>query len=481
MIRLPFKSPIDRPPTIGGVLLIGLAIGVGGCGDDGTETPVEESGASSSATTETESTGGPTSDGEASGSGSTDEAGSDSTTGAPAECDADDDATIAVPNGFCVKVFAEGLGRARHLTVTPSGDVFVAIDNNPGHVAALRDVDGDRVADTIETFGGQAGNGIAWSDGALYVAIDDRIERYAVADGSLTPTSADPEVIVSGLPANADHAAKSVVVTDTGALLVNIGSASNSCQENNRVAGSPGVDPCPELTERAGIWAFDGQTIGQVADEPFATGIRNGNAIDIHPQTGVLWTAQNGRDQLFAHWSDHYTAEDDARLPGEEIFAVEQAHDYGWPYCYYDPDLDQKVLAPEYGGNGTLVASNGHDCAAVDAPDTSLPAHWAPLGLHFYRGDRFPARYHHGMFVASHGSRFEPQAEEPPGYNVVFIPFNEGSPSGPWEPFATGFAGPGRPLPDEANARPVGLAESPDGALYVSDDKSGRIWMIYRP
>ena len=123
----------------------------------------------------------------------------------------------------------------------------------------------------------------------------------------------------------------------------------------------------------------------------------------------------------------------------------------------------------------------GDRCATLRRPIATLPAHWAPLGMTFYHADQFPARYQHGAFIANHGSRFAPGASEPlPGYNVVFIPFAEdGNPSGDFERFAEGFAGSARPLPDNAEHRPVDVKVHPDGSLLVSDDKGGVIFRIW--
>lgn len=392
-----------------------------------------------------------------------------------------EDGSITLPAGFCATVFADDVGRARHIAVTPSGDVFVAnsdvyADGTIGGVVALRDEDGDGRADRRETFGDRGGNGIAWHQGRLYFAQNDRILRYDMPDGMLSPTE-PPEVVVSGLPDVGNHNAKTVVVTDAGDLYVNIGSASNACQEDDRMPGSPGLDPCPELEVRAGIWRFDGDATDQTQDdgERYATGVRNGNALALDDQ-GTLWAAVNGRDQLYDNWPELYTPADELRLPSEEILRVVEGGDYGWPYCYHDPDLDQKVLAPEYGGDGTIVDF----CASMEEPAAVLPAHWSPLGMIFYRGSQFPARYRGGMFIANHGSRFEPQASEPlPGYDVVFVPASSGEVRGEYERFAEGFAGDGRPLPDEAEHRPVGVAEAPDGSIYIGDDWGGRIWRVY--
>jgi glucose/arabinose dehydrogenase len=419
-------------------------------------------------------------DGDGDGDGGTDDGGDD--TGEPVDpiaC-AEDDGSLTLPDGFCATIFAEGVGPARHVTVTPSGDVFVALseplDGVPGGIVALRDEDGDGQADREERFGDLGGNGITWWDNKLYQARDAEVLRYALADGELTPTGSS-ERVVGSLPDDGDHPAKSLVIDAEGNLFVSIASASNACQVENRVAGSPGIDPCPELDVRAGVWRFDAESIEQtLADgERYSSGIRNATALAINPLSGALWTAQNGRDQLYDLWPDVYQPEDEENLPSEEILRLTQGGDYGWPYCYHDPQLGQKVLAPEYGGDGTMVER----CADVSAPDAILTPHAAPLGLLVYTGEMFPAKYRGGLFVASHGSRFSPEAAEPPGYDVQFVPLAEGEPQTEPQKFAGGFAGDERPLPDAADFRPVGLAQAPDGSIYVTDDQTGRIWRLY--
>ncbi|MBA3395216.1 MAG: PQQ-dependent sugar dehydrogenase [Deltaproteobacteria bacterium] len=389
-----------------------------------------------------------------------------------------DNGGITLPPGFCASVFADNLGRARHMAVTPSGDVFVVIDPPPGatepsHVVALRDADHDGAAEITQIVADDGGNGIAWVDGMLYVAPDDRIVRYALSDGDLVPTRG-PEVVVSGLPGTGDHHRKTIVPIG-GQLYVNIGSASNACQVENRVPHSPGIDPCPELCERAGVWRFSMAYLGQsmTSGHRVATGVRNANALGANAR-GELWAAPNGRDQLHDNWPELFTLEQDMRLPSEEIFAIREGADHGWPYCYHDPVRDQMMLAPEYGGDGTIVGR----CANVATPALSMPAHWAPLGLTFYDGTQFPESFRGGAFIANHGSRFDVNGVGDPGYNVVFVPFTGDAPSGSWETFATGFTGGGLPLPDAARHRPVGLAVMPDGALLISDDKGGRIWKV---
>jgi glucose/arabinose dehydrogenase len=158
--------------------------------------------------------------------------------------------------------------------------------------------------------------------------------------------------------------------------------------------------------------------------------------------------------------------------PAEEFVLIGQGSDFGWPYCYYDPASDTKVLAPEYGGDGREVGR----CAEKDDPLIAFPAHWAPNGLHFYRGDQFPAEYNGGAFIAFHGSWNRAPMPQG-GYNVVFAPFEGNEPTGEWSVFADGFAG-SDVSPRGAAHRPVGIAEGPDGSLYVSDDAGGRIYRI---
>ena len=255
---------------------------------------------------------------------------------------------------------------------------------------------------------------------------------------------------------------------------MNVGAPANACQEQDRQAGSRGQDPCPLLEVAGGIWRFDPRRLGQTqtCGVRFATGLRNTLALAVEPTTGALYGAQHGRDQLYGNWPVLYTEAQGAEKPAEELLLLEQGGDYGWPYCYYDPELRKKVLAPEYGGDGRTVGR----CTDARTPALAFPAHWAPDALLFYSGTQFPAPYRGGAFVAFHGSWNRaplPQA----GYNVVFVPFARGKPSGSFTVFADGFAE-GRLDPGEAAHRPSGLAQGPDGSLYVSDDKGGRIYRI---
>lgn len=387
---------------------------------------------------------------------------------------------LTVPEGFCAIVVSDTLGRARHLDVAENGDVFVALNNTrgadrevvPGGVTVLRDLDMDGSADETARFGTNGGNEVLLSGGFLYFATDDAVLRYPFPGGALTP-SGPPDTLVSGLPNEANHRAKSLAMGPDGALYVNIGSPSNACQESPRGVGSPGLDPCPQLDDRAGIWRFDAGRPGQNQEDGtrFATGLRNTVALRTHP-SGVLFGVVHGRDQLSALWPEHFTDAESAEKPAEELVRIEEGDDFGWPYCFFDPATDTKVLAPEYGGDGTLIGR----CADMKDPLIDFPAHWAPNDLEFYTGTQFPEKYRGGAFIAFHGS-WNRAPEPQGGYNVVFAPFRGDAPTGAWEIFADGFAG-GDMSPNGAAHRPVGLAMGPDGSLYVSDSQVGKVWKI---
>lgn len=397
----------------------------------------------------------------------------------PPDC-AVDNGGLTLGEGFCALVVADVEGSPRHIAVRADGDIFVAVyagrgGDPPGGVLALRDTSGDGQADIRERWGPPAGgSGIALSGDHIWLATDAAVLRYTVPPGQLVPAG-EPDTIVSGLPANRSHRAKSIAITEDGRMFVNIGSPSNACQTADREPGAPGEDPCRALETRAGIWAFDANTPGQTQADGtrFATGIRNAVAIAIQPGTGQLYAMQHGRDQL-AGWP-MFDDQQSAEKPAEELLRVDRGDDFGWPYCYYDPELQEKLLAPEYGGDGQTAGR----CAEKEDPVFAFPAHWAPNGMLFYTGNQFPARYREGVFIAFHGSwNRAPLPQQ--GYRVVFLPFNAGAPLAGFETFADGFAG-ADVSPGGAVHRPVGLAQGPDGSLYVTDDQAGFIWRILYP
>jgi glucose/arabinose dehydrogenase len=403
-----------------------------------------------------------------------------------------DNAHLTLPPGFCAVVVADltengAPAAARHLAITPDGDIFVAV-NAPGNrqpafgIIGLRDRDGDGVADEQSAFSpGLGGSGLAYKDGLLYFGANDRVLRYRISAGRLSPEH-DPEVVVSGLPATGDHISKDLALGDGNRLFVNIGSASNSCQVQNRVLESPGVFPCPELPIRAGLWLFDagGSNQSEANGVQYATGYRNLVSITVNPGTGDAYAVQQGRDMLHDNWPDLFTEEQQAVLPAEEMVRIGRGSNNGWPYCYFDAVFEhKKVLAPEYGGDGHIVrGTQGIDCSTFNQPLASFGAHTSPETMLFYTGDQFPAHYRGGAFVAFHGG-FNRAPLPNAGFDVEFVPFaGSGTPSGPAEVFADGFAESTGPLPATAKHRPVGLAQGHDGSLYVSDDRGGRIYRI---
>lgn len=383
---------------------------------------------------------------------------------------------LTLPPGFCAQVVAENLGVARHLAVAANGNVYVALrgigDTRAG-VIALRDADGDGKFEQQEHFGDGSLTGIRIHDGFLYVASENDIRRYRLTPGRLTPASA-PEMIVSGLPGGRQHGSKGMAFDEAGAMYVNIGAPSNTCQVKAGVPESPGQDPCQLLEKHGGIWKFDAAKSGQTQESGsrFATGLRQMLALAWHNKT--LYTAMNSRDGLDTQWPGRFTADENADRPAEPLYQVTQGANFGWPYCFYDYAQKKLLLNPEYGGDGRTVGR----CSLFTPPIAAYPGHWAPVDLMFYNGKQFPSRFRGGAFIVFHGSwNRSPGVQK--GYNVVFQPFNGGKPSGQFEVFADGFAGK-TPLlePTAAVARPDGVAEAPDGSIYVTDSQKGTVWRI---
>lgn len=387
------------------------------------------------------------------------------------------DKTITVPDGFCIEVVADDLGRVRHIAARDNGDLFARLlrAGRGGGIVALRDGDGDGRFEKTQRFFAEGGTGIGLWDEYLYFSTPQAIYRQKLSSTSLLPAG-DLQTVVSGFPPQGQHAAKSFAISGDGALFVNIGAPSNACQKRTRTSDSPGRDPCPQLKEHAGIWRFAADRTGQdMGDgERFASGIRNAVAIAWNPFADHLYVVQHGRDQLHQFWPDLYTVEENARLPAEEFFLINEGDDFGWPYCYYDQIREKKVLAPEYGGDGKTVGR----CDQFESPIAAFPGHWAPNGLHFYTGQQFPQYYRGGAFIAFHGSwNRAPLPQQ--GYKVVFVPFSGSRPDDERFDFATGF--PGTQTVErtgDARYRPMDLTQGPDGSLYISDSRQGRIWRV---
>jgi glucose/arabinose dehydrogenase len=387
------------------------------------------------------------------------------------------DVTLTLPAGFSAVVFADNLGGARHLAVNANGDVYVKLSRlkNGKGILRLRDTNGDGVAEDILGFGNFPGTGIAIKNGFVYASSDEEVFRFKLGGNNEVSDPEHPEKIVTGLLSRHEHEAKAITLDNSGNLYVNIGAYSNSCQLADRQKGSPGMKPCPILDSAGGIWQFKADVPNQTygGDTHFATGLRNVVGLDWNTQTNTLFVMQHGRDQLHDLFPDMYDTKQSAELPAECMYELHKGSNCGWPYIYYDQIQKKKILAPEFGGDGKKTA--GED---AQDPVYAFPGHLAPNGLLFYTGNQFPAKYKNGAFVVFHGSwnrAPEPQA----GYFVVFVPFKDGKPDGKWEVFADGFAGgPEFTASGRAKHRPCGIAQGPDGSIYISDDSKGTIWKI---
>ncbi len=388
---------------------------------------------------------------------------------------ATDNAGLTLPEGFKAVLVTDTTGRARHIAVNDNGDIYLNLRKrtDKGGLVALRDNDGNGIADETAYFGDLEGTGIEIYNGYLYFSSDTSVHRYKLNPDLLVPDG-DPETIVTGFIYQTQHAVKPFTFDKAGNMYVNVGAPSNACQEEDRKKGSLGQDPCPLLDRQGGIWQFDAGKTGQTQVDNghrYATGLRNCVAINWNPVSDHLYVVQHGRDMLHNWWPETYTEE----VPAEEFFLVNDGSDFGWPYCFYDQLKEKKVLNPEYGGDGEEQGR----CAEMEGPIMTFPGHYAPNDLLFYTGDQFPDKYRKGAFVAFHGSWNRESDNLQQGYNVVFIPFEGDKPSGNWEVFADGFEGPEDvAAPSQALHRPVGLAVGPDGSLYISDSQKGAVYRI---
>jgi glucose/arabinose dehydrogenase len=410
---------------------------------------------------------------------------SDESGAAPAAQSAGEDVGITLPAGFTATIFVDGLDRPRHIAVRDNGDVYVALrsgrqqivpEDSEGGVIGLRDTNGDGRADQMERFGrGDVDTGLAIHDGTLFFS--SAVAVYALPLGDALKPTAEPELVVGGFAdSGGGHTAKPMTFDGEGHMYVQAGVPSNSCQQNDRTPGSPGMSPCPQLEQYGGVWRFtaSGRNQDQLGDGiRYSTGHRNVVALEWNPVADQLYLVMHGRDQLDTLWPQHYDAAQRSELPAEEFHAVAQNDDLGWPYTYYDQIRGERMVSPEYGGDGRTPAEAGK----YKDPLIGFPGHWAPNDLIFYTGTQFPAKYRNGAFIAFHGSwNRETQA----GYSVVFVPLGaDGKPSGQWETFAEDFESP-EPIASPADAvhRPSGLAQGPDGSLYITDDVGGRVWKV---
>lgn len=343
-----------------------------------------------------------------------------------------------VPAGFKVSVFARGFSEPRWLAVAPDGDVFVA-DSAAGQVVVLRGLQEPNNIGSREIFADHLNLpfGIAFHDDFVYVANTNEVVRFRY-DPKTSKRMGNAEHIMDlpGMGYN-QHWTRAVAFSRNGqSLFVSVGSASNvSIEPDPRRAAILVADP-------------DGKNM-----RIYASGLRNAVGIAVNPESGDLWADVNERDDL---------GED---VPSDYFTHVTEGGFYGWPYAYLGAHVDNRVSP-----RPDLVAK-------TIVPDVLLGAHVAPLQVAFYEAQQFPSNYRHGAFIAEHGS-WNRRARG--GYQVVFVPFRDGSPAGEPVPFLSGF------VPDpkgrEVYGRMVGVAIAADGSLLISDDGGKIIWRVsYEP
>jgi glucose/arabinose dehydrogenase len=373
-----------------------------------------------------------------------------------------DGVTPKAAPGTRVNAFAKDLQHPRWVYVLPNGDVLVAETAAPkrpeegkgikgrvmtsymkkagsavpsaNRITLFRDADGDGVAEVREVFldGLNSPFGMTLVGNDLYVANTDAVVRFPYQQGQTKISEMGTRVVELPAGARNHHWTKNVIASIDGTkLYVTTGSNSNVAEHGMQ-----------EELGRAEIWEVDVRS-GQA--RAFATGLRNPNGLGWEPKTGVLWTVVNERDELGSDLVPDY------------LTSVRDGAFYGWPYSYFGQHVDKRPQPPR----PDLVAK------AVK-PDYALGNHVAPLGLVFSQDSSLP--FGEGAFIGQHGSW---NRRPPSGYNVVFIPFRDGKPSGAPVEVLGGFLNDGN-----AYGRPVGVAIDKRGALLVADDVGNAIWRV---
>jgi glucose/arabinose dehydrogenase len=374
--------------------------------------------------------------------------------------------TPKVPEGLTVAAYAVDLANPRTVHTLPNGDVLVvqgrapegkpktrpkdiirdwimAIAHGSGGpkkesnlITLLRDGNRDGQVDERHDILSKLHSpfGVAWADNTLYVAAADAILAYPYELGQ-TQVSAQPRVLtpLPGGPYN-HHWTKDLALSPDGRFLyASVGSNSN--------AGERGLEA---EKGRAAIWQVDRAT---GAARVFASGLRNPNGLTFHPQTGVLWTVVNERDELGPNLVPDY------------LTSVKDGAFYGWPWSYYGNHVDERVHPPR----PDMVA-------AAISPDYALSSHVAALGLTFSMNSAMPPAFANGAFIGEHGSWNRDTFN---GYKVVYVPFENGMPAGQAQDVVTGFLN-----EDQARGRPVGAGIDGTGALLIADDSGNTVWRV---
>jgi glucose/arabinose dehydrogenase len=335
---------------------------------------------------------------------------------------------IELPEGFGIHIYAEDVNNARSLCLGPKGTLFVGT-RQAGKVYALRDTDGDFVADERYIIADKmnAPNGVALYDGDLYVAEIDKIWRFRNMEDNLAEPP-EPELVFDGFPSDKLHGWKYIAFGPDGKLYVPVGAPCNICEPDPIYTTITRMDP-------------DGGNF-----EIVASGIRNTVGFDWDPQTGDLWFTDNGRDWLG----------DD--LPACELNHLEATgQHFGYPYCHQGDLAD-----PKFGDQ--------RSCDEFTAPYQNLGPHVAPLGMEFYNGTMFPDTYKDCIFIAEHGSW---NRSTPIGYRVTMV--DRSKPEGErYQTFAAGWLKNGNRW-----GRPVDLEWLPDGSMLISDDFGDVVYRVF--
>jgi len=378
---------------------------------------------------------------------------------------------LKAPEGFSVEEIGKDLGAVRHLTVAKNGDIYAnrSVLKDGKGIILLRDKNKDGTIYEQQQFAEVPGTGILAKNNYLYASSNSGVYRYEMNDSQEIIDAANPEKIVDGLIDMGRDNAKPFAIDGDDNLYVTIGSWNDACRDKE--AGT-GMMPCTILDSAGGVWKFNANKLNQTyADGTrYATGLKNSVGITWNTKTNSLFATDHGRGGLHNFYPDLYTKKQDGELPAETFYELKENDNAGWPYTYYDHIKKKRILAPEYGGNGEK--SGGEDAIA---PLMAFPAHLGPNDVLFYTGNMFPEKYKNGAFIAFHNQ----SSELKKGFFVAFIPFNNGKPDGNWEIFLDNFAGIDLANPTgELQHRPCGLAQGPDGALYVCDDFGGSIFKI---
>lgn len=348
---------------------------------------------------------------------------------------------IKLPPGFTIAVYASGVPNARQLALGSKGTVFVGNRNKTGdRVFALVDKDGDHTAEQVLTVakGLTEPNGVAFRDGALYVAEISRVLRFDAIESRLD-SPGEPVVVNDTLPKDTHHGQKFIAFGPDGLLYVPVGAPCNVCERD---------DPRYSTIMRM---KPDGSNL-----EVFAHGVRNTVGFDWHPRTRALWFTDNGRDNLG----------DD--VPVDELNAASKAGlHFGFPYCHQGDVPD-----PEFGAK--------KPCSAFQSPARKLDAHVAAIGMRFYTGTMFPEEYRNQIIIAEHGSW---NRSIPQGYRLSLVKLDGGK-AVSYTRFAEGWlrglkkAPVGDAMVGDVWGRPADVLVMPDGALLVSDDRAGVVYRI---